>query len=98
MLELADVMASDQPVLATDGPSLQRRLLDGDLRHYDRILYMPMDETVNEDKPVTIEAARKAGFAVRELPVVHPRLYNAVLFERGVSTSGESAVEMTVPP
>ena len=97
VLQLADVMAPDQPVLATDGPSLRRRLLGGDFRQYDRILYLPMDETVARDKPATIEAARQAGYMVRELPVVHLHLYCAVLFQKGVSTQGHTADEMTVP-
>jgi hypothetical protein len=97
VLQLADVMAGDQPVLATDGASLRRRLLDGDFRQYDRVLYMPMDETVENDKPATIEAARKAGYTVRDLPVVHPRLYNAVLFEKQSSTAGETVDGTAVP-
>ena len=97
VLQLAEVMPGDQPVLATDGPSLRRRIAEGDFRQYNRILYMPMDETVVRDKPATIEAARQAGFTVRELPVVHLQLYNAVLFENGASASPETGEEITVP-
>ena len=97
VLQLAEAMPADQSVLATDGPSLRRRLLDGEFRQYDRILYLPMDDTVAGDKPTTMEAARKAGFTVRELPVVHPLLYNAVIFQKGASPLGEAGEEMTVP-
>jgi hypothetical protein len=89
---------ASQPVLATDGPSLRRRLLDGDFQSYDRVLYMPMNDSVARDKPATIEAARSAGFLVRELPVVFPLLYNAILFEKGKSTSVRTRDYRTVPP
>jgi hypothetical protein len=98
VLQLTEVMSSDQPVLATDGPSLRRRLLDGDFQSYDRVLYMPMNDSVARDKPATIEAARSAGFLVRELPVVFPLLYNAILFEKGKSTSVRTRDYRTVPP
>jgi len=97
VLQLTDVMSRDQPVLATDGESLRRRLLDGGFRQYDRILYMPMDETVGKDKSATIEAARQAGYTVHDLPVVHPQLFNAVLFEKKSSTSDETAGGTVVP-
>jgi hypothetical protein len=97
VLQMADVMARDQPVLATDGATLRRRLLDGDLGSYDRILYMPMDETVGSDKPATMEAARQAGFTVLELPVVHPKLYNAVLFDKVAPQPRETVEPVMVP-
>jgi hypothetical protein len=97
VLQLAEVMPGDQPVLATDGRSLRRRLLQGDFSQYDRILYLPMDETVAQEKPGTIDAARQAGFTVRELPVVHPLLYNAVIFQKGISTSDNADNERVVP-
>jgi len=97
VLQLAEVMSSDQSVLATDGPSLRRRLLEGDLSQFDRILYLPMDETVADEKPRTIETARNAGFIVRELPVVHPLLYNAVIFQKHSSTSTNADHTRAVP-
>lgn len=103
VLQLTDVMPSDQLVLVTDGPSLRRRLLEANFQSYDRILYMPMNDSVARDKPATIEAARSMGFTVRELPVVFPQLFNAILFEKGASLlrqphDDRPLDDSTVPP
>ena len=72
------------------------RLLEGSLRQYDQILYLPMDETAKKDKPATIEAASQAGYTVRDLPVVHPRLFDAVLFQKTSSGAADAVNEEAV--
>ncbi len=98
VLQLTDVMAPEQPVLATQGASLRQHLRDGDLVKYDRILYLPMDETVARDKLATMQVARQAGYTVRDLPVVHPQLYNAVLLEKGGSPPHDTSDDSKVSP
>jgi len=41
-----------------------------------------MDETVRQSKPRVLDFLSRAGWAAKELPVVHPGLYEAVLLTR----------------
>jgi len=80
VLQVTDVMPHDAKVLATGSENLARQIQKGKLP--DRILYLPMDTTVLEGKPLIIAAATQAGYQVEELPVVHTGMYEAVLLER----------------
>ena len=80
VLQVTDVMPHDAKVLATGSENLARQIQKGKLP--DRILYLPMDTTVLEGKPLIIAAATQAGYRVEELPVVHTGMYEAVLLER----------------
>lgn len=82
VLQITDVVPADKKVLATDSVKLASRLEDGSLRDYPRILYLPMDSSVREGKSSVIAAAERSGWNVRELPVVHTGMYEAILLER----------------
>jgi hypothetical protein len=90
VLQITDVMESDQQVLVTDSQSLSEFLRDGALASYPAILYFPMDVTVQQGKPQVLAAAKSAGWQVQELPVVHHGLYEAFLFKS--SSMADSSV------
>lgn len=81
VLQLTDVMPNEQEVLVTDGSRMRQQIAAGSLRQFGKILYLPMEASVASEKAATLQAARDAGLVVRELPVVHPGLYEAVLLE-----------------
>jgi hypothetical protein len=82
VLQLTDVMSPEQLVLATTPQRLGERLASKELQAYARILYLPMDETAGNAKRDTIALVVASGWRTRELPVVHPGMYDALLFER----------------
>jgi len=81
VLQITDVMTPEQLVLATSSSEISRRLRDGSLSEYHRILYLPMDSTVRDGEQQVVAAARSAGLRVNTLPVVHTGMYEAIMFE-----------------
>lgn len=81
VLQITDVMAPEQLVLATSSSEISRRLRDGSLSEYHHILYLPMDSTVRDGEQQVVAAARSAGLRVNTLPVVHTGMYEAIMFE-----------------
>lgn len=82
VLQITDLVPANEKVLATDSERLAARLVDGSLAEYRRVLYLPMDSSVRDGKSLVMAAAEKAGWSVKELPVVHTGMYEAILFER----------------
>jgi MFS family permease len=80
VLQITELMEADDSVLVDESSRIAQRLTAGQLP--DRILYLPMDETVRRGKEKIIEAAKQSGYRVSELPVVHTGMYEAVLLER----------------
>lgn len=76
-LQITDLVPPDDKVLATDSAELATRLSDGSLTAYPRILYLPMDESVRTGKSIVLDSARRNGWNVEELPVVHTGMYEA---------------------
>ncbi len=88
LLQVTDVMAPQQLVLALSSEDLALQLSNGKLIQYRRILYLPMAETVKDGKPDVLAAARSAGLEVTELPVVHTGTYEAIELESTAPSHG----------
>ena len=82
ILQLTDLMVPNQPVLVTKTENLEKRLKNGDFKKYKTILYLLMGENQYPRKQQTLEAFRKAGWQSKELPVVHPGVYDAIFLEK----------------
>jgi hypothetical protein len=82
VLQVTDIMPPEARVLAASAERLSALLASRDLDGFRRLLYLPMDTSVTESKPQVLDLFRQAGWAARELPVVHPGLYEAVLLTR----------------
>jgi hypothetical protein len=80
VLELTEVMPPGQTVLVARTEKLLTRLQRGELRAFDRILYLPVDENHFPREVRVVKAFADAGWRVEQEPVVHPGLYDAWLF------------------
>ncbi len=80
VLQITDLVDPESPVLATTSDSLTKRLLSSELP--DRLLYLPMDESVRNGKATVLAAAKQAGYAIEELPCRSTGMYEAILMTR----------------
>ncbi|NIO40763.1 MAG: hypothetical protein GTO41_11640 [Burkholderiales bacterium] len=85
VLQLTDMMPPQQRVLVADLEALKQIMAKPGLQAEKRILYLMMggDADVTSRVDETLAAVRASGWAVYDLPVVHPGLYDAYLFEAG---------------
>ncbi|MFV0444350.1 MAG: hypothetical protein ACK5Q5_12340 [Planctomycetaceae bacterium] len=81
VLQIAEVLPPEQPVLFADTSLVQEQFTRGNLTDYRRVLYLPMDDTARDGQALVVDAARQSGWKATQLPVVHTGMYDAVLIE-----------------
>lgn len=80
VLQVTDSLPPSQRVLVTS--DIRPYVTASALISYHRVLYLPMESSVYRKKPAVVSSAVLDGWRVKNLPVIHAGLYEAVLFER----------------
>lgn len=83
VLQVTDVLKPDQKVWVTDRVGASpAALVQSLLAGVGKVLYLPMGEGCAARETDVLAVFHTAGWRATVLPVVHPRLYDAVLLER----------------
>ncbi len=77
VLQITDILPAEQFVLLTDSPRLDETIGPG--AAYSTILYLPMERTVMESKASITSILQDMGYGMKELPVLHPGMFEAIL-------------------
>jgi hypothetical protein len=95
VLQVAELLPGDQMVWVGDGSLLVAQLAAGAFDGYRRMAYLPMEKSILESKPEVLTAFAAAQWKVRELNVVHPGAYEAILLSKQPDPEQTEAIPPT---